>query len=78
MTTPIPQPPSIPFLGNVTAIDKELPIRSFQLLANKYGEIYQLNMLGMNSMDFTIVPPHLYRLFRRETDHPREFLCSPK
>jgi cytochrome P450/NADPH-cytochrome P450 reductase len=51
MTTPIPQPPAIPFLGNVTAIDKELPIRSFQLLAEKYGEIYQLNMLGMTATD---------------------------
>lgn len=47
MTSPIPQPPAIPFLGNVTTIDKELPIMSFKLLAEKYGEIYQLNMLGM-------------------------------
>lgn len=46
MTTSIPQPPAIPFLGNVTALDKELPLRSFELLAEKYGEIYQLNMLG--------------------------------
>ncbi|KZP32063.1 cytochrome P450 [Athelia psychrophila] len=44
--TPIPQPPAIPFLGNVTTIDKDLPIRSFELLAEKYGELYQLNMLG--------------------------------
>jgi cytochrome P450/NADPH-cytochrome P450 reductase len=55
MATPIPQPPAIPFLGNVTAIDKELPIRSFQLLAEKYGEIYQLNMLGMTLVIFRIV-----------------------
>jgi len=54
MATPIPQPPAIPFLGNVTAIDKELPIRSFQLLAEKYGEIYQLNMLGMTLVIFRI------------------------
>jgi len=46
MTTPIPQPPTIPFLGNVTAIDKELPLHSFALLAEKYGEIYQLTVLG--------------------------------
>lgn len=49
MTTPIPQPPAIPFLGNVHNIDKELPNRSFQLLAEQYGEIYQLNMLGAYS-----------------------------
>ncbi|KZT19446.1 fatty acid hydroxylase [Neolentinus lepideus HHB14362 ss-1] len=46
MSVPIPQPPTIPFLGNVLAIDKELPIGSFGLLAKQYGEIYQLNLLG--------------------------------
>ncbi|KAF7980075.1 hypothetical protein HWV62_39868 [Athelia sp. TMB] len=46
MTSPIPQPPAIPFLGNVTTIDKDLPIRSFELLAEKYGELYQLNVMG--------------------------------
>ena len=46
MTTPIPQPPAIPFLGNITAIDNELPLRSFRLLAKQYGEIYQLNLMG--------------------------------
>jgi cytochrome P450/NADPH-cytochrome P450 reductase len=49
MTTPIPQPPAIPFLGNVTTIESEVPIRSFLLLAKQYGEIYQLNILGMSS-----------------------------
>ncbi|TFK52531.1 bifunctional P-450/NADPH-P450 reductase [Heliocybe sulcata] len=46
MSVPIPQPPTIPFLGNVLAIDKELPLGSFGLLAKQYGEIYQLNLLG--------------------------------
>ncbi|ESK87864.1 cytochrome p450 [Moniliophthora roreri MCA 2997] len=46
MTTPIPQPPSIPFLGNVTSIDTEIPLRGSLLLAKQYGEIYQLNVLG--------------------------------
>jgi cytochrome P450/NADPH-cytochrome P450 reductase len=62
MMAPIPQPPTIPFLGNVTAIDKELPLRSFALLAEKYGEIYQLNMLGMaasNSMMICSKVSHL-------------------
>ncbi|CAE6437995.1 unnamed protein product [Rhizoctonia solani] len=46
MTTPIPQPPSIPFIGNVTDIDTELPTQSFALLAKQYGEIYRLNIVG--------------------------------
>ncbi|KAF7316593.1 Fatty acid hydroxylase [Mycena chlorophos] len=46
MTTPIPQPPAVPFLGNVGNIDREVPLNSFLLLAKTYGEIFQLNMLG--------------------------------
>ncbi|KAJ7666812.1 fatty acid hydroxylase [Mycena polygramma] len=43
----IPQPPTIPFLGNVTSIETEVPLHSFELLAKKYGEIYQLDVLGL-------------------------------
>ncbi|KAJ7470037.1 cytochrome P450 [Mycena galericulata] len=43
MSLPIPQPPAIPFIGNVTALDKDVPLRSSILLAKTYGEIYQLN-----------------------------------
>ncbi|KAJ7808338.1 cytochrome P450 [Mycena olivaceomarginata] len=46
MSVPIPQPPTIPFIGNVTSVEKEVPLRSFRLLAKTYGEIFQLNMLG--------------------------------
>ena len=46
MSIPIPTPPSVPFLGHVTSIDKEVPLLSINLLAKQYGEIYQLNMLG--------------------------------
>ncbi|CAE6431371.1 unnamed protein product [Rhizoctonia solani] len=46
MTTPIPQPPAVPFLGNVADIDTELPTKSFTLLAKQYGEIFALNLLG--------------------------------
>ncbi|KAH8111193.1 cytochrome P450 oxidoreductase OrdA-like protein [Phellopilus nigrolimitatus] len=42
----IPQPPTVPLLANVTLIDADLPIRSFQLLARQYGEIYQLVFPG--------------------------------
>ncbi len=46
MTTPIPSPPSLPFLGNLTVIEKEVPHRSFELLADQYGEIYKLNLVS--------------------------------
>ncbi|KAG9121015.1 hypothetical protein FRC07_003216 [Ceratobasidium sp. 392] len=46
MSTPIPQPPAIPFIGNVKPIDAELPVNSFLLLAKQYGEIYKLDMMG--------------------------------
>ncbi|KAJ7075592.1 fatty acid hydroxylase [Mycena belliarum] len=48
MTTPIPQPPTIPFIGNVTALERDVPLHSFSLLAKTYGEIYQLDLLGRN------------------------------
>jgi cytochrome P450 / NADPH-cytochrome P450 reductase len=49
MSTPIPQPPAIPLLGNVGSIDREVPVLSFELLAKQYGEIFKLNMLGKTS-----------------------------
>ncbi|TFY58023.1 hypothetical protein EVJ58_g6664 [Rhodofomes roseus] len=42
MTTPIPCPPSLPFFGHVTQIEKEVPLRSFILLSKQYGEVYEL------------------------------------
>ncbi|KAI0763547.1 cytochrome P450 [Trametes elegans] len=46
MHTPIPSPPGVPLLGNVDAIDKDLPVQSLHDLAVKYGEIYQLTVFG--------------------------------
>ncbi|KAK0494970.1 fatty acid hydroxylase [Armillaria luteobubalina] len=46
MSTPIPQPPTVPFLGNARDLDRDVPIQSFILLAKTYGEIYQLDLLG--------------------------------
>ncbi|KAE9393363.1 cytochrome P450 [Gymnopus androsaceus JB14] len=46
MTTQIPQPPRLPFIGNVTQLDRELPINGFTLLAQQYGEIFKLDILG--------------------------------
>ncbi|KAJ7771297.1 fatty acid hydroxylase [Mycena maculata] len=50
MSIPIPQPPAIPFIGNVTALDKDVPLYSYVLLAKTYGEIFQLNILGTTSV----------------------------
>ncbi|TBU51068.1 hypothetical protein BD310DRAFT_863656, partial [Dichomitus squalens] len=50
MTTPIPSPPALPLLGHITQIDKEVPLRSFELLADQYGEIYQLNLISEQSI----------------------------
>ncbi|KAI0693861.1 bifunctional P-450/NADPH-P450 reductase [Cerioporus squamosus] len=46
MTSPIPSPPAIPFIGHVTALDRDLPLKSIDLLAQQYGEIYQLSIFG--------------------------------
>ncbi|KAI0754463.1 bifunctional P-450/NADPH-P450 reductase [Daedaleopsis nitida] len=46
MTTPIPSPPAVPFLGHVNALDRSLPLKSINLLARQYGEIYQLSIFG--------------------------------
>ncbi|KAJ7292600.1 fatty acid hydroxylase [Mycena rebaudengoi] len=66
MSIPIPQPPTIPFIGNVTALEKDVPLRSFQLLAETYGEIYQLDMLGR-----TIVVVSSYELGNEVSDETR-------
>ncbi|KAH9899295.1 fatty acid hydroxylase [Cubamyces lactineus] len=50
MTTPIPSPPALPFLGHITQIDKDIPQRTFDLLADQYGEIYQLNLITRQSI----------------------------
>ena len=49
MTTPIPSPPQLPFLGNIATLDRDLPHRSFELLADQYGEIYKLRLLSESS-----------------------------
>ncbi|KAJ7277919.1 fatty acid hydroxylase [Mycena rebaudengoi] len=66
MSIPIPQPPTIPFIGNVTSLEKEVPLRSFHLLAETYGEIYQLNILGR-----TVVVVSSYELGNEVSDETR-------
>ncbi|CAE6527638.1 unnamed protein product [Rhizoctonia solani] len=46
MTTPIPRPPSLPILGNLTLVDADVPTNSLILLAKQYGEIYRLRVLN--------------------------------
>ncbi|KAJ7818311.1 cytochrome P450 [Mycena olivaceomarginata] len=50
MSVPIPQSPTIPFLGNVISVEREIPLRSFQPLAKTYGEIFQLSLLGQTEL----------------------------
>ncbi|KAK1996528.1 cytochrome P450 [Colletotrichum falcatum] len=42
----IPEPSRIPLLGHVTEIDTEYSLGSFVDLANKFGPIYRLDLLG--------------------------------
>ncbi|OTB02422.1 hypothetical protein M426DRAFT_24748 [Hypoxylon sp. CI-4A] len=43
---PIPEPPTLPFIGNIADIDAENSVTSFKNLAQKYGEVYRLNLPG--------------------------------
>ncbi|KAL4959379.1 bifunctional cytochrome P450/NADPH--P450 reductase [Aspergillus stella-maris] len=42
----IPQPPGVPFLGNLFDIDMELPLQSLYDLGAKHGEIYRMKFPG--------------------------------
>ncbi|OCL09917.1 bifunctional P-450:NADPH-P450 reductase [Glonium stellatum] len=45
MTTPIPQPPGVPFIGNIFNIDQNNTWVSLQELAAKYGPIFKIKVL---------------------------------
>ncbi|GKU22337.1 unnamed protein product [Fusarium langsethiae] len=45
-TVPIPEPPGMPFLGNINEIDSEFPLKSMISLAEQFGEIYRLKFPG--------------------------------
>ncbi|TID25135.1 fatty acid hydroxylase [Venturia nashicola] len=47
---PIPGPPGLPLLGNLTDLDPVDGIGSLGRLADKYGEIYKLNLAGMDKL----------------------------
>ncbi|KAK7751909.1 hypothetical protein SLS62_006210 [Diatrype stigma] len=46
MTTPIPQPPGVPLLGNIFDVNPNNTWASLKKLAEKYGEIFQITVLG--------------------------------
>ncbi|KAL2755312.1 hypothetical protein ACRALDRAFT_2105934 [Sodiomyces alcalophilus JCM 7366] len=46
MSHPIPQPPGVPLLGNIFDIDTNNTWGSLKELAEKYGEIFQIKVLG--------------------------------
>ncbi|KAJ5115834.1 Oxidoreductase FAD/NAD(P)-binding [Penicillium angulare] len=43
---PIPGPKGFPLLGNINDIDSEVPINSIELMADNYGPIFRLTVLG--------------------------------
>ncbi|WP_419730888.1 bifunctional cytochrome P450/NADPH--P450 reductase [Lichenicola sp.] len=55
MTVEIPQPRTVPFLGNLTSIDSHAPVQSLMRLAREQGPIYRLSLAGS---DLTIVSSH--------------------
>ncbi|CCF36025.1 cytochrome P450 [Colletotrichum higginsianum] len=46
MSTPIPQPPGVPLLGNIFDVDPKNTWSSLKKLSEKYGEIFQIKVLG--------------------------------
>ncbi|KAI1419004.1 cytochrome P450 [Xylaria sp. FL1777] len=46
MSQPIPQPPGLPLLGNIKDVDPNNTWWSLKKLAEKYGEIFQIKVLG--------------------------------
>ncbi|CAI4215973.1 unnamed protein product [Parascedosporium putredinis] len=46
MSQPIPQPPGVPLLGNIFDVDPSNTWTSLKKLAEKYGEIFQISVLG--------------------------------
>lgn len=44
----IPGPPGLPFVGNVNDVDPTDNLRSLKQLADQYGPIFRLNIVGHN------------------------------
>ena len=67
ITSPIPQPRAVPFLGNSLLIDHDVPLKSYFLLAQQYGEIFQLAMPGGQA----VVHCTTYALVKQLSDDKR-------
>ncbi|RWA13072.1 hypothetical protein EKO27_g2025 [Xylaria grammica] len=50
MSQPIPQPPGLPLLGNIKDVDPSNTWWSLKKLSEKYGEIFQIKVLGKTLM----------------------------
>ncbi|PGH12872.1 hypothetical protein AJ79_03972 [Helicocarpus griseus UAMH5409] len=46
MSTPIPGPPGVPLLGNIFDVDQKNTWVSLKSLADKYGEIFRIKIVG--------------------------------
>lgn len=44
----IPQPPTVPVVGNLPSLDLDDPSRSFTQLASRYGPIYRMSVPGLD------------------------------
>ena len=51
-TVAVPQPPTIPLLGNLDTFDRNVPLNSFVHFWKTYGEIYQVD-IGRSDLAFT-------------------------
>ncbi|PWY92638.1 cytochrome P450 [Aspergillus heteromorphus CBS 117.55] len=47
---PIPGPKGVPFLGNIYDVEQEVPLRSYELMADSYGPIYRLTTYGQSKL----------------------------
>ncbi|KAJ7579303.1 fatty acid hydroxylase [Mycena floridula] len=66
MSTPIPEPPGLPFLGHANSLDNDTPLLSYVLLAKKYGEIFALNIAGHH-----VTSVNSYELVNEVSDEKR-------
>lgn len=46
--TKIPQPPTVPFVGNLNEVDSTNVNKSYTHLAKIYGPVFRLNLMGEN------------------------------
>ncbi|SMQ49246.1 unnamed protein product [Zymoseptoria tritici ST99CH_3D7] len=65
-TKTVPRPWGLPLIGNVPSIDMGYPLGSLNSLADHYGEIYQLNLIGKEALFIST-----HKLFAEVCDETR-------